>query len=76
MHRLGCAFCYFTFKTEMMYVFQMKQDNNHTHKGKKPKNFTNPVNIFLNQEIERKIDDADLKAKLKSKIKLNFYSGD
>lgn len=75
-HRLGCSFCYFTFKTEMHYVFQTKQDNHHSHKGKKPKNFTNPVNMFVNKEIENKVDNQELKQSLKNKIKLNFYSGD
>lgn len=75
-HRLGCAFCYFTFRTEMYYVFQEKQDGSFTHKGKIPKNFTNPVSMFVNREVERKVDDEELKQELKKKIKLNHSNGE
>lgn len=74
--RLGCAFCYFVFKTEMHYVFQEKQDNKHVHLGKKPKNFTNPINIFINNLIENKIEDEMLKHELKKAINLNNINGD
>lgn len=74
--RLGCSFCYFTFKTEMYYVFKEKQDGACTHLGKVPKNFTNPVNMFVNREIEKKISDEELKHELKKAIKLNYYHGE
>ncbi len=75
-HRLGCAFCYFTFKTEMYYVFKEKQNNAVVHYGKIPKNYTNPVNMFINKEIENKIDDEKIKHELKEKIKLNHFRGE
>lgn len=75
-HRLGCAFCYFIFKTEMHYVFKEKQDNKHVHKGKIPKNYTDPVKVFVNQQIENKIENEITKKKLKEKINLNHYHGD
>ncbi len=75
-HRLGCSFCYFTFKTEMYYVFQDKQNNSYKHLGKRPKNFTNPINVFINREIENKIKDDVIKHELKEKINLNHFCGD
>ena len=74
-HRLGCAFCYFAFRSEMYYVFKEKQDNAFMHKGKVPKNYTNPVNVFVNKEIENRINNKELKMELKEKIKLNHYRG-
>jgi len=74
--RLGCAFCYFTFKTEMYYVFKEKQDNRYSHLGKKPKNYINPISMFINNEIEAKVDNEKTKQELKKKINLNYFSGD
>ena len=74
--RLGCAFCYFVFKTEMYYVFKEKQDNIYVHLGKKPKNYTNPIKMFINKEIETKISDEETKQELKRKINLNYFRGE
>lgn len=74
--RLGCAFCYFAFKTEMFYVFREKQDNKHSHLGKMPKNYTNPINLFIHNEIEMKIDDEEIKKELRERIRLTYYHGD
>jgi protein-arginine kinase activator protein McsA len=60
----------------MYYVFKEKQDGQFKHKGKIPKNFTNPVNMFVNREIERKIPDNDIKQELKKKINLNYNNGE
>lgn len=75
-HRLGCSFCYFTFKTEMLYVFKEKQDGQYEHKGKIPKNYTNPVAMFINRQIENKITNETVKEDLKEVINLNHFCGD
>lgn len=53
-HRLGCSFCYFAFRKEMLYVFEYKQDNNYKHVGKIPKKYDNPVMLFVNDLIDEK----------------------
>ena len=45
-HRLGCSFCYFSFRKEMYYVFSAQQDNQFIHKGKIPKRYTDPVKML------------------------------
>ena len=75
-HRLGCSFCYFTFKTEMYYVFKVKQDNSYTHKGKIPTNYIDPMSMFINNQIDNKITNDVIRKDLKEKINLSHFHGD
>lgn len=75
-YRLGCSFCYFTFKSEMYYVFKEKQDNHYSHKGKIPKNYINPISMFINNEIDKKIPNDTVRQDLKEKINLSHFCGE
>lgn len=75
-HRLGCSFCYFAFRKEMLYVFEYKQDNNYKHVGKIPKKYDNPVMLFVNDLIDEKIKNENVKKDLKDKMQINASIGE
>jgi len=75
-HRLGCSFCYFAFRKEMLYVFEYKQDNNYKHVGKIPKKYDNPVVLFVNDLIDEKIKNENVKKDLKDKMQINASIGE
>jgi len=60
----------------MYYVFKERQDGAYIHKGKVPNNYTNPIGMFVNREIENKISNEEIKHELKKAIKLNYYHGE
>lgn len=75
-HRLGCSFCYFAFRREMLYVFEYKQDNNYKHVGKVPKKYDDPIALFINDLIDEKITNQNVKKDLKDKMKINVSTGE
>jgi protein-arginine kinase activator protein McsA len=60
----------------MLYVFEKKQDGQFRHNGKVPKNYTDPVAMFVNEQIENKIKNETVKEDLKEAINLNHFCGD
>jgi hypothetical protein len=60
----------------MYYVFKVKQDNSYTHKGKIPKNYIDPMSMFINNQIDNKITNDVIRKDLKEKINLSHFHGD
>jgi hypothetical protein len=60
----------------MYYVFKEKQDNHYSHKGKIPKNYINPISMFINNEIDKKIPNDTVRQDLKEKINLSHFCGE
>lgn len=60
----------------MLYVFEYKQDNNYKHVGKVPKKYDDPIDLFINDLIDEKITNQNVKKDLKDKMKINVSTGE
>ena len=72
--RLGCSFCYITFRDEIIWHLRKLQKGKTDHKGKQPEFFDDPVDVFVEKCIDNAvlIGDHDLKIlKIKSGLSKN-----